>query len=75
MRRPEVDELHCLVNGADPVDPTEALDNSNRIPMDVVIDQMIAVLEVLPFGNAVRGYEQTAEGARAFLGLPDFYVF
>ena len=56
--RPEVDELDALVGRADTVNAAEALDDAHRIPMDVVVDQPVAVLKVLTLGDAVGGNEQ-----------------
>ena len=55
---PEVDELDALVGRADAVDAAEALDDAHRVPVDVVVDQPVAVLQVLAFGDAVGGDEQ-----------------
>ena len=55
---PEVDELDALVGRADAVDAAEALDDAHRVPVDVVVDEVVAVLEVLAFGDAVGGDEQ-----------------
>ena len=63
--RPEVDELDALVHGADAVDPAEALDDADRVPVDVEVDDRVAVLEVLALADAVGGDEQID---LAFLG-------
>ena len=47
-----------VVGRADAVDAAEALDDAHRVPVDVVVDQPVAVLEVLAFGDAVGGDEQ-----------------
>ena len=47
-----------LVGRADPVDAAEALDDADRVPVDVVVDEVVAVLEVLALGDAVGGDEQ-----------------
>ena len=70
---PEVDELDALVGRADAVDAAEALDDAHRVPVDVVVDEPVAVLEVLAFGDAVGGDEQVefafaGEVLRALLG-------
>ena len=44
---PVVDELDDGVLRADAVDAPEALDDPNRVPVDVVVDEVVAVLEVL----------------------------
>ena len=44
-RRPEIDELDGLVRTADAVDTAEALDDAHRVPVDVVVDQLVAVLQ------------------------------
>ena len=51
----------------------ESLDDADRIPVDVVVDERIAVLEVLTLGDAVGGDEQIdlalfGKVRRAFLG-------
>ena len=55
---PEVDELDALVGRADAVDAAEALDDAHRVPVDVVVDDGVAVLEVLAFADAVGGDQQ-----------------
>ena len=46
------------VDAADTVNAAKALDDADGIPVDVVVDEVIAVLKVLALGNAVRGDEQ-----------------
>ena len=41
--------------GANPVNPAEPLDNPDRIPVDVVIDQVVTILEILTFRNTIGG--------------------
>ena len=50
---PVVDELDGGVRRADAVDAAEPLDDSDRVPVDVVVDEVVAVLEVLAFGDAI----------------------
>ena len=52
--RPEVHKLDNAVAAADAVDAAESLDDAHGIPVDVVVHKVVAVLEILPFGNAVR---------------------
>ena len=47
---PEVDELDAVVGRADAVDAAEALDDAHRVPVDVVVDEPVAVLKVLALG-------------------------
>ena len=54
---PEIDELDALVGRAETVDAAETLDDADGVPVDVVIDDGVAVLEVLPFADAIRGDE------------------
>ena len=54
---PVVDQLDGLVSGTDTVNPAEALDDPDRVPVDVVVNQVIAVLQVLPLGDAVGADE------------------
>lgn len=50
---PEAHELNLLVGESQAVDTTKALDDTHRIPVDVVVDQTVSVLQVLSLGNAV----------------------
>ena len=52
---PVVDQLDVFVRGADTVDAAEPLDDANGVPVDVVVDHHVAVLQVLALGDAVRG--------------------
>ena len=66
---PEIDELDALVGRADAINAAEALNDAHGIPVDVVVDQPVAVLEVLPLGDAVRCDEQVKFAlAGKFLG-------
>ena len=51
--RPEVDQLNAGVPAADAVHASKALDDAHRVPVDVVVNQIVAVLKVLSLGNAV----------------------
>ena len=55
---PEVDQLDHLVAASDAVDPPETLDDAHRVPVDVVVDQVVTVLQVLSLGNTVGGYQE-----------------
>ena len=59
---PVVDELDAGVDGADAVDPAEALNDADRVPVDVVVDQVVAVLKVLAFGDAVGANQEVDLG-------------
>ena len=66
---PEIDELDALVGRADAINAAEALNDAHRVPVDVVVDQPVAVLKVLTLGDAVRGDEQVKLAlAGKFLG-------
>ena len=47
----------AFVGAADPINTPETLDDPDGIPMDVVVDEIVAVLKVLTFGNAISGNE------------------
>ena len=47
-----------MVDAADSVNTAEALDNAHGIPVDVVIDQVVAVLKILTLADAVRRDEK-----------------
>ena len=53
--RPEVDQLDTVIFTADTVDSPEPLNDADRVPVDVVVDEIVAVLQVLTFGNTVGG--------------------
>ena len=59
---PEVDQLDDAVARAESVDAAEALDDAHRVPVDVVVDQVVAVLEVLALGDAVGGDQEVDLG-------------
>ena len=63
---PEVHELDLRVGRADAVDAAEPLDDPHRVPVDVVVDDVVAVLEVLALADAV-GADQHVDlaGARS----------
>ena len=50
---PIIDQLNLRVRRSDTVNAPEALDYADRIPVDVVIDEVIAILEVLSFRDTV----------------------
>ena len=58
--RPEVYELDMVVSASDTVNSSEPLDNAHRVPMNVIVDEVVAVLQVLTFGNTV-GCNQNIE--------------
>ena len=62
---PIVNQLNGLIDGTDSVDTAKALDNADRIPVNVIVDQIIAILEVLAFGNTIRCDQQVQ-----FPGIP-----
>ena len=51
--RPEINKLNDLVPAADTVNSPEALNDANRVPMNIIIDKVVAVLQVLTFGDTV----------------------
>ena len=63
---PEVHELNLAVGGADAVDASEALNDAHGVPVDVVVDQVVAILEVLALADHV-GSDEHVQLAR-FLG-------
>ena len=52
--RPEIHKLYLLIPAADAVDAPEALDDAHGVPVDVIVDKVVAVLEVLTFRDAIR---------------------
>ena len=55
LRGPEIDQLDGAIHTANTVNAPEALDDANGIPVNVVIDKIIAVLEILPLRYAISG--------------------
>ena len=49
-----------VVSAADTVNSSEPLDNAHRVPMNVIVDEVVAILQVLTFGNTV-GRNQNIE--------------
>ena len=47
------------------VDSPEALDNAHGIPVNIIVHQIVGVLEILSFGNAIRGDEDIDFSAAA----------
>ena len=71
--RPEVDELDLPVPGAQTVDTAKTLNHTHGIPVNVVVHQTVAILQVLSLGDAVRGKNDVylalgAGGLRQLLG-------
>ena len=53
--RPEVDQLDLGVAAADSVDSAKTLDDPHGVPVNIIVDQIVAVLQVLALRNTVRG--------------------
>ena len=58
LGRPEVYKLHGIIGAADTIDAPEALNDPDGVPVDVIVDEKVAVLEILTFGNAISRYDQ-----------------
>ena len=59
---PVVDHLHGGAAAANAVNAPKPLDDADGVPVDVVVDDGVAVLEVLAFGDAVGGNQQVNIG-------------
>ena len=57
-RGPVVQHPYRSAAAADAVDAPTPLDETHWIPVDVVVEHGVAVLQVLPFGDAVGGNQQ-----------------
>ena len=55
---PIVDKLYHFVARANTVDTPKTLNNAHWIPMYIVINQVITILQVLTFGDTIGGYQQ-----------------
>ncbi len=53
-----IDGLDGRIPGADGIDTAKALNEAYRIPVHVVVDEVIAILKVLAFRDAIRSDEQ-----------------
>ena len=51
--RPEVYKLDMVVLAADTVNSPETLNDAHRIPVNVVVNEIVTVLQVLTFGDTV----------------------
>ena len=51
--RPEVHQLDIPVLATDTVDTPKALDDAHRVPMNIIVYQIVAVLQVLTFRNTI----------------------
>ena len=69
--RPKIHKLYDCVPAADSVDTSETLNNAYWIPVYVVIDAVIAVLQVLTFGDAVRRDQNVDLGRLCLLYTSD----
>ena len=49
LRRPEIHELYHGIPRAYAVDASETLDDTHRIPVYIVVDKIVAILQILPF--------------------------
>lgn len=54
---PVVDKLDYVIGGAYTVNTAETLDDAHRVPVYVVVDEVVAVLKVLTFRDTVRRYK------------------
>ena len=52
--RPEIHKLNISVLTTDTVDTTKTLNDTNRIPMNIIVYKIIAILQVLTFRDTVR---------------------
>ncbi len=50
---PVVDQLYVFVSAANTVNTSKTLDDAYGIPMDIVVDQIVAVLQVLTLRDTV----------------------
>ena len=45
--------MYSVVLRADTVDTTKSLNDTHRVPMDIVVNQIVAILQVLTLGDTV----------------------
>ncbi|MNC33516.1 hypothetical protein D3C75_819100 [compost metagenome] len=55
---PVIDQLDAAVGRSDAIHSTEALDDAHGVPVDVVVDEVVTVLQVLALGDAVGANQQ-----------------
>ena len=55
---PKVNELNLGISRADPVDSAETLNDAYGVPVYVVVDQVVAVLWLLPLADTIRTDQQ-----------------
>ena len=52
--RPEVDQLDLCVAAANTVNTPKTLNDAHGVPVNIIVDQIIAILQVLAFGDTIR---------------------
>ena len=66
---PVVDHPHGSIAAANTVNASKALDNAYGIPVDVVVEHSVAVLQILPLRDTVGSNEQINFSVRAVAAL------
>ena len=70
---PEIHKLDVLVSAANTVDSSKTLDDAHRVPVNVIVDQIIAILQVLTFRNAIcRNQHINFRGTTGHQNIPVF---
>ena len=68
--RPKVDQLDTGVFAADTVDPAKPLDDAHRVPVDVIVDEVVTVLQVLALADACLLYTSPSPRDRQKSRMP-----
>ena len=68
--RQEIESINHIVFGADTVDAPKSLDKPDGIPVQVVVDDLVAVLEIQSFRQNIRGHNRRQ---LAFTGLKSIF--
>ena len=55
--RPIIDHLDDIISAAYTVDTSESLYNPHRIPMNIIIDQIVTILKILALTYTVCSYQ------------------
>ena len=68
----KVESVDCLMVASDAVDSSESLDDPHRVPVEIVVDDFVPILQVQAFRQNIGSDERgQLRFARAEIGIPD----
>ena len=69
IRGPEIDAIYGVINRSQAVDAAHSLNNPDRIPVDVVVDDIITILQVLAFAQTVGSNQYVNRVVQLFFDM------